>query len=124
MLRTCWYGPGPIKRCVHLRAAGLLGNCRAGYPVRLPGTNTCTNAHSPVDESYVRMPAGDSSLELRNLTLLLPPLPEEAATAATAGSAGALPPSLLAHVIEAVGGGGNRAQVVLRGVTLVAGACR
>ncbi|KAG2446974.1 hypothetical protein HYH02_008128 [Chlamydomonas schloesseri] len=71
-----------------------------------------------------RLLDGSSSLELHNLTLLLPPMPE----AATASGSGALPPSVLAHVIEAVAGNSgssssSRAQVLLRGVTLVVGSC-
>ncbi|KAG2423180.1 hypothetical protein HXX76_010948 [Chlamydomonas incerta] len=74
-----------------------------------------------------RLLAVDSSLELRNLTLLLPALPPEEVESdgAAAGGVGVLPPSLLAHVIQAVGGssGSSRPQVVLWGVTLVTGAC-
>ncbi len=47
-----------------------------------------------------------SSLELRNLTLLLPPVPVEALSAE--------PPSVLSHVM-----GGRPERVVLEGVRLV-----
>ncbi len=75
-------------------------------------------------------PPGTSSLELHNLTLLLPPLPEDVDTAdadaATVDGSGLPSPSLLAHVFVAAtgSGGSSRPQVVLRGVTLVTGACR
>ncbi|KAG2425562.1 hypothetical protein HXX76_013606 [Chlamydomonas incerta] len=90
------------------------------------------------------MSAGDSTLELHNLTLLIPALPNGVSGAAsTAADAGPedLPASVLSHVFQAesslvgtAGGGAaggdgagdrgaGRVRVLLQGITLVASTC-